>query len=171
KKCMPSTRSGRFVAPAISTIGMDDVLDASTTSGRVTRSSPANTRRFSSATSTTASTTRSVSASASRFVDDATAARTRSRVSASSLPRSSAGYLIVGVGVLFERSMFIGLIVPGDVILALGGVYASQGKMSVVGVAALGTAAAVCGESAGYWLGRKVGLRLIRRVPVLRRFE
>jgi membrane-associated protein len=84
---------------------------------------------------------------------------------------ASAGYLIVGVGVLLERSIFIGLIVPGDVILALGGVYASQGKLSVVWVAALGTGAAVCGESAGYWLGRKVGLRLLRRVPVLRRFE
>jgi membrane-associated protein len=84
---------------------------------------------------------------------------------------ASAGYLIVGVGVLLERSIFIGLIVPGDVILALGGVYASQGKLSVVGVAALGTAAAICGESAGYWLGRKVGLRLLRRVPILRRFE
>jgi membrane-associated protein len=83
----------------------------------------------------------------------------------------SAGYLIVGVGVLLERSIFIGLIVPGDVILALGGVYASQGKLSVVWVAVLGTVAAVCGESAGYWLGRKAGLRLLRRIPILRRFE
>jgi membrane protein DedA with SNARE-associated domain len=37
----------------------------------------------------------------------------------------SLGYLVVGLGVFFERSIFIGLIVPGDVILALGGVYAS----------------------------------------------
>ena len=42
---------------------------------------------------------------------------------------ASAGYLIVGVGVLLERSIFIGLIVPGDVILALNGVYASQKKL------------------------------------------
>src|SRR6266496_476091 len=83
----------------------------------------------------------------------------------------SAGYFVIAAAVLMERSIFIGLIVPGDVILALGGVYASQGKLSVVGVAALGTVAAICGESAGYWLGRKVGLRLLRRVPILRRFE
>ena len=36
---MPSTRSARLVAAAISTIGIDDVFDASTTSGRVTSSS------------------------------------------------------------------------------------------------------------------------------------
>jgi membrane-associated protein len=84
---------------------------------------------------------------------------------------ADAGYLIVAVGVLLERSVFIGLIVPGDVILALGGVYASQGKMSLPIVIALGTVAAICGESAGYWLGRTVGVRLLRRVPILRRFE
>src|SRR5439155_16013855 len=33
---------------------------------------------------------------------------------------ASAGYAIVAAGVLAERSMFVGLIVPGDVILALG---------------------------------------------------
>jgi len=42
-----------------------------------------------------------------------------------------AGYEIVAVAVLAERSIFIGLIVPGDVILALGGVYASKGKLSL----------------------------------------
>jgi membrane-associated protein len=81
------------------------------------------------------------------------------------------GYLIVGLGVFFERSIFIGLIVPGDVILALGGVYASQGKLNVVAVAALGTFAAICGESAGYWLGRTKGITLIRHVPLVNRFE
>ena len=81
------------------------------------------------------------------------------------------GYLIVGLGVFFERSIFIGLIVPGDIILALGGVYASQGKLNVVVVAALGSFAAICGESAGYWLGRTKGIALIRRIPFVNRFE
>jgi membrane-associated protein len=83
----------------------------------------------------------------------------------------SLGYLVVGLGVFFERSIFIGLIVPGDIILALGGVYASQGKLNVVAVAALGTFAAICGESAGYWLGRTQGIRMIRRIPFVNRFE
>src|SRR5438132_8492781 len=76
-----------------------------------------------------------------------------------------AGYPVVGVAVLLERSIFIGLIVPGDVIRALGGVYASQRKMSLPAVMLIGIAAAVSGESIGYWLGRRFGARLVRRIP------
>jgi undecaprenyl-diphosphatase len=77
----------------------------------------------------------------------------------------SAGYYVIAVAVLMERSVFIGLIIPGDVILALGGVYAAKGKMSVVAVAAIGTLAAITGESLGYWLGRRYGGGIIRRIP------
>jgi membrane-associated protein len=83
----------------------------------------------------------------------------------------TAGYLIVGLGVLMERSIFIGLFVPGDVILALGGVYAAQHKLSLPWVIVIGICAAVSGESIGYWLGRRYGMGLVRRIPVLRRFE
>ncbi len=80
-----------------------------------------------------------------------------------------AGYAIVAVGVLLERSVFVGLIVPGDVILALGGVYAAQGELNLVLVIVIGTLAAVAGESIGYWLGRKVGIRMIRKLPLINR--
>jgi membrane-associated protein len=80
-----------------------------------------------------------------------------------------AGYAIVGVGVLLERSIFVGLLVPGDVILALGGVYAAQGELRLPLVILLGTAAAVCGESIGFFLGRHFGPALIRRLPFGRR--
>jgi len=83
----------------------------------------------------------------------------------------TAGYLIVGLGVLMERSMFIGLFVPGDVILALGGVYAAQQRLSLPWVIVIGICAAISGESIGYWLGRRYGMGLVRRIPVLRRFE
>jgi membrane-associated protein len=76
-----------------------------------------------------------------------------------------AGYFIIFGAVLMERSIFIGLLVPGDVILALGGVYSSRGKMNVVAVIAVGIVAAIGGESIGYWLGRRYGARLLRRVP------
>jgi membrane protein DedA with SNARE-associated domain len=81
-----------------------------------------------------------------------------------------AGYLIIAGGVLMERSVFIGLIVPGDIILALGGVYASQDKMSLFWVIAIGSVAAICGESIGYWLGRHYGVRLVRRFPFFGRW-
>ena len=88
---------------------------------------------------------------------------------------TSAGYAIVAAAVLAERSIFLGLIVPGDVILALGGVYAGRKAMNLYGVILLGTAAAIAGESIGFWLGNRYGRRLIRRIPLVRlldkRFE
>lgn len=83
----------------------------------------------------------------------------------------AAGYLIITTAVLMERSIFVGLIIPGDVILALGGVYASQGRMSLAAVIAIGILSAIVGESIGYWLGRRYGMRLIRRLPLVRRLE
>jgi membrane protein DedA with SNARE-associated domain len=83
----------------------------------------------------------------------------------------TAGYVIVGAGVLMERSIFIGLIVPGDLILALGGVYASQGHMSLPLVIVIGTLAAIAGESTGFLLGRRFGARMIARIPLVRRVE
>jgi membrane protein DedA with SNARE-associated domain len=77
----------------------------------------------------------------------------------------AAGYFIIAGGVLLERSIFLGLIVPGDLILALGGVYASQKKMDLTGVIVVGTFAAIAGESVGFWLGRHFGVRLLRRLP------
>ena len=76
-----------------------------------------------------------------------------------------AGYAIIAGGVAMERSIFIGLIVPGDLILALGGVYASQQKMSLLLVIVIGTLAAIAGESIGFLLGRRYGRRVVRRVP------
>jgi membrane-associated protein len=84
---------------------------------------------------------------------------------------TSYGYLIIAAAVLMERSIFIGLIVPGDLILALGGVYSSQHEMDLVAVIVIGILAAISGESIGYWLGRRYGAGLIRHVPVIRRLS
>jgi undecaprenyl-diphosphatase len=82
-----------------------------------------------------------------------------------------AGYYIIAAAVLGERSIFIGLLVPGDLILALGGVFASQGKLNLALVIVIGIIAAVAGESAGFWLGRHFGRGLIRRLPLVRRLD
>lgn len=79
----------------------------------------------------------------------------------------TAGYLIIAVAVLLERSVFVGLLVPGDVILALGGVYAARGRMNVVVVILVGIVSAISGESIGYWLGRKYGARLVKHFPII----
>lgn len=83
----------------------------------------------------------------------------------------TAGYPIIAAAVLMERSVFIGLIVPGDIILALGGVFAARGQLSLPVVIVIGIAAAVAGESIGYWLGRRYGLALVRRIPLVRLLE
>ena len=84
---------------------------------------------------------------------------------------TNAGYPIVAAAVLMERSIFLGLIVPGDVILALGGVYAGREAMNLYAVIAIGAAAAICGESIGYWLGNRYGRSLIRRIPLVRALD
>ena len=76
-----------------------------------------------------------------------------------------AGYAVIVGGVLMERSIFVGLIVPGDVILLLGGLYAQLGDLNLAWVIVVGTLSAVAGESIGYWLGRRYGLGLVRRLP------
>ena len=83
----------------------------------------------------------------------------------------SAGYFIIAGAVALERSIFIGLFIPGDVILALGGIYAARGELDLAWVIVLGTVAALTGESVGFLLGRRYGLSLIRRLPLVNRLE
>jgi len=78
------------------------------------------------------------------------------------------GYLLIGTAVLLERSILIGLVIPGDVILAIGGIQAARGEASLAIVIALGIGAAIVGESAGYWLGRRFGRTIIGKIPVVR---
>jgi membrane-associated protein len=79
------------------------------------------------------------------------------------------GYAIVTVVVLMERSLFLSLLVPGDLVLALGGVYAGRGELELPVVMALGAVAGIVSESVGFWLGDRYGAGLIERIPVVRR--
>jgi undecaprenyl-diphosphatase len=80
------------------------------------------------------------------------------------------GYLIVSMATFFESAALTGLVVPGDLILALGGVYAAQGDLDVGVVIACGAVFGLLGESTGYLLGRRYGDDLLRRLPLVRRF-
>jgi len=84
---------------------------------------------------------------------------------------TSAGYPIIAGAVLLERSIFLGLIIPGDIILALGGVYAGRKDLNLIAVIAIGTVAAIAGESIGYWLGRRYGRALIKKLPLVGRLD
>ena len=77
----------------------------------------------------------------------------------------TAGYALVAGAMFLESGLLLGIVVPGDVILAMAGVYVTRGELSfpiVVGLAVLGTTA---GEVTGYWLGRRFGRPIIERLP------
>lgn len=85
--------------------------------------------------------------------------------------RGFTGYAIVTAAVLLERSILIGVVIPGEVTMAAGALFAARGQLSLTGVIVLGALAAIVGESVGYWLGRRYGRSLMRRLPLLNRFE
>lgn len=72
------------------------------------------------------------------------------------------GYVVVGILTLLEASAMIGLVVPGEAALLVGGFLASQGKASLWTMMAVGAVGAVVGDSIGYEIGRHLG-------PALRR--
>jgi membrane protein DedA with SNARE-associated domain len=60
-----------------------------------------------------------------------------------------------------EAPAFLGLVLPGEVALLLGGVLAEQDRIPLPAALAVGTAGALAGDSAGYWIGRHWGPRLL----------
>lgn len=84
---------------------------------------------------------------------------------------SGFGYLIVSVAMFFESAALTGIVVPGDVILAVGGVYAGQGELQLALVILAGSFFGLLGETTGYLLGRRYGDSWLRRAPILNRFQ
>ncbi|HKS40282.1 MAG TPA: DedA family protein [Blastocatellia bacterium] len=70
------------------------------------------------------------------------------------------GYWIVFFGVMLENA---GLPVPGETILLAAGFFASQHHFSVLAVMSIATTGAVMGDNCGYWVGHRVGRRLLIR--------
>lgn len=64
-----------------------------------------------------------------------------------------------------EASAFVGVVVPGEIGVILGGVLANQGKLPLVAVLIAGIAGAILGDSLGYLVGERYGERLLDRLP------
>jgi membrane-associated protein len=77
-------------------------------------------------------------------------------------------YLVVGLVVFAEDALFVGFLLPGETAAILGGVAASRGNVSVILMCVVVVAAAVVGDSVGYEIGARYGVRLLS-VKVLRR--
>jgi membrane protein DedA with SNARE-associated domain len=76
------------------------------------------------------------------------------------------GYYVVFFGVLAENSMFIGLLVPGSVILMLGGLSAENGAINMWWVVLLGIGGTMIGDTLSYLTGRLGWARFMHKGPM-----
>jgi membrane-associated protein len=73
------------------------------------------------------------------------------------------GYAAMFAVVFSETGLLVGFFLPGDSFLFTIGVVAGLGALDIVQVNILLMAAAMMGDSTGYWLGRQTGPRIFRR--------
>lgn len=73
---------------------------------------------------------------------------------------ASYGYVLLIVLVGLES---FGIPLPGETALVTAGAFAANGRLNIAFVIAAAAAGAILGDNAGYWLGRKGGIPLIRR--------
>ena len=60
-----------------------------------------------------------------------------------------------------------GVPMPGETALVAASLLAARGQLRISSVIAVAATAAIAGDSAGYWIGRWGGRRLLRRWPLL----
>ncbi len=73
------------------------------------------------------------------------------------------GYVVVFAATFLENSVGAGVIVPGETLVIIGGVYAGLGDLWVPGVATVAIIGAILGDNLGYWIGRRFGRGFLER--------
>lgn len=73
------------------------------------------------------------------------------------------GYVGLAVIVFAESGLLAGFFLPGDTLLITAGILASQGHLNIFLTLAIVVVAAIIGDSAGYFIGTKVGPKLFTR--------
>jgi len=71
-------------------------------------------------------------------------------------------YIVLALLAAAESAAFVGLAVPGETAMLLGGFLAFRGRVSLGWMMAAGALGAVVGDSVGYQVGRLFGERLMR---------
>ena len=72
-------------------------------------------------------------------------------------------YLLVGVFAFAETGAFVGLVVPGETVMLLGGAVAGQGAIDVYILIAIAWFAAWLGDTTSFFLGRRLGRGFVIR--------
>lgn len=75
-------------------------------------------------------------------------------------------YAVVAGLVFCEDALFVGFVLPGETAVVVGGVLASQQKVSVYWLALVVVLAAIAGDSAGYEIGRHFGPPILTTRPL-----
>jgi membrane-associated protein len=70
-------------------------------------------------------------------------------------------YGVVAALVFAEAALFFGFVFPGETAIIVGGVLASQGRLSVALLSIIVVVSAIVGDSVGYEIGRRFGPRLL----------
>jgi len=70
-------------------------------------------------------------------------------------------YLLVGVFAFAETGAFVGLVVPGETVMLLGGAVAGQGAISIYLLIAIAWFAAWLGDTTSFFLGRRLGREFV----------
>lgn len=66
-------------------------------------------------------------------------------------------YALVGALTFLETGAFVGLVVPGETTVIVGGVIAGQGEIDIVPLVGLVWACAILGDSTSFGIGRRLG--------------
>jgi membrane protein DedA with SNARE-associated domain/membrane-associated phospholipid phosphatase len=66
-------------------------------------------------------------------------------------------YLLVGVFAFAETGAFVGLVVPGETVMLLGGAVAGQGAIDIYILIAIAWFAAWAGDTTSFFVGRRLG--------------
>lgn len=69
---------------------------------------------------------------------------------------------MIGLLAMAESGLFVGLVLPGEAAMLVGGLLVFQGRADLEVMLAVGCSAAVAGDSLSYWIGRLAGPRLER---------
>ncbi len=72
-------------------------------------------------------------------------------------------YLLVGVFAFAETGAFVGLVVPGETTMLLGGAVAGQGVINVYLLIAIAWFAAWAGDTTSFFIGRRLGRDFVLR--------
>lgn len=73
------------------------------------------------------------------------------------------GYVVLVAIVFAETGLLVGFFLPGDSLLIVAGLVAARGYLDITTLILLLCAAAIVGDTVGYWFGAKTGPRLFSR--------